>query len=107
MQSKLEKELLIQIRCFKLEQPEVEFKFHHSRKWRSDFAWPEKKILVEVEGGHYSNGRHVRGKGYSNDCEKYNEASLLGFTLIRVTSDHIKSGQAIEWISRAISSKCK
>lgn len=37
---------------------EREFKFHAARKWRADFRITGKNILVEVEGGVYSNGRH-------------------------------------------------
>jgi hypothetical protein len=41
--------------------------------------------------------------GFSADCEKYNEAALLGWRLIRVTGDHIENGAAIDWIRRALS----
>lgn len=62
-----------------------EFKFHSKRKWRFDAAWPEKMIAVEFEGGIWTNGRHTRGKGYENDCEKYNNALLLGWRVFRLT----------------------
>lgn len=54
------------------------------RQWRFDFAWPEEKIALEVEGGIYSGGRHVRGKGYAGDMEKYSTAATLGWRLVRV-----------------------
>lgn len=62
-----------------------EYKFHPKRKWRFDSAWPEKMIAVEFEGGIWTNGRHTRGKGYENDCEKYNNALLLGWRVFRLT----------------------
>lgn len=61
-----------------------EFKFHPSRKWRADFAHIDSKTLIEIEGGVHSGGRHTRGKGFSNDAEKYLEATLAGWTVIRL-----------------------
>src|SRR5690606_38285314 len=58
---------------------EQEFEFHPKRKWRADFRLIDKKILVEVEGGIWSGGRHTRGKGYLGDMEKYNAATMMGF----------------------------
>ena len=64
---------------------EREFRFHSSRKWRFDYAIPDQKIAIEYEGGIFQKGRHVRGKGYANDVEKYREAVLLGWKLLRYT----------------------
>ncbi|MGI0119640.1 hypothetical protein [Zooshikella sp. RANM57] len=59
--SKLEATLELHIRGMKLPKPETEYIFHPSRCWRFDFAWPDRKLAVEVEGGGWSNGRHTRG----------------------------------------------
>lgn len=66
-----------------------EFKFCKDRKWRSDFSVPLQKLLIEVEGGVYSQGRHTRGKGYTGDMEKYNEAELLGYHVLRYTPQQV------------------
>ena len=79
-----------------------EFKFHPSRMWRADFHLKGKKILVEVEGGIWSNGRHTRGKGYLGDLEKYNEATMMGYQVIRFSTEQVKSGKAIEQILNLI-----
>lgn len=47
---------------------EREFQFDPERKWRSDFLI-EPNILVEVEGGLHTQGRHVRGKTYEASGE--------------------------------------
>jgi len=44
----------------------------------------------------------VRGLGYSQDCEKLNEAALLGWRVLRVTRDQIEDGRAAKWIERAM-----
>ena len=83
----------------------TELKFHPTRKWRFDYAWEGQKIAVEVHGGVYRQGRHTRGEGFTTDREKMNEAALLGWTVIEVTPEHIKSGQLAKWLTRAFQSR--
>ena len=64
------------------------------RKWRADFAHLPSRTLIEIEGGIYVNGRHNRGAGFAADLEKYLEASLAGWRVVRLgpnelTSEHI------------------
>lgn len=77
-------------------QFEREYRFSPPRKWKFDFViLPiERKIAVEVEGGTWSGGRHVRGKTYALDLEKYNAASKAGWVVLRYTTDMVKSGAA-------------
>lgn len=59
----------------------------------------EVKLAIEVEGGTWGKrnpitgemeqGRHSRGKGYSDDCRKYNHAIMAGWTLLRYPSDQL------------------
>lgn len=81
---------------------EQEYKFHPKRKWRADFLITGKKILVEVEGGIWSGGRHTRGKGYLGDMEKYNEAAMMGFTVLRFSTEQVKSGLAVQQIEKMV-----
>ncbi|WP_312536302.1 DUF559 domain-containing protein [Acinetobacter variabilis] len=81
---------------------EQEFYFHPDRKWRADFHLIDKKILVEIEGGIWSGGRHTRGKGYLGDMEKYNAATMMGFQVIRFSTDQVKSGHAIQQIEKMV-----
>jgi very-short-patch-repair endonuclease len=83
-----------------LPEPVKEHRFHSQRKWRFDFAWPDYKIAVEVEGGTWKGGRHTRGAGFAKDCEKYNSAQLLGWRVYRFTSDMIDSGKAFETLEK-------
>ena len=102
MKSNLERALAVQMEMVKISDFDMEYKFHPTRRWRFDFCWPQDEIMlaVEVEGGIWTNGRHTRGSGFEKDCEKYNEASLLGYTVIRVTGGHIENGMALNWIER-------
>ena len=77
---------------------EQEFRFHPDRKWRADFHIVGHMLLVEVEGGIWSGGRHTRAKGYIGDMEKYNAAAMLGYTVLRFSTEQVKSGMAIKAI---------
>jgi len=84
--SKLELIAYNRIERSRLPIPVREWKFHDTRKWRFDFAWPDRKLAVELEGGIWINGAHNRGLHFTSDCEKYNAAALLGWTVLRYTS---------------------
>ena len=81
--------------------PTTELLFHPKRKWRFDYAWEEQKLALEVHGGIHSGGRHTRGKGFVEYRAKMNEATLLGWTVLEVTPEHIKSGQLRAWLLAA------
>jgi hypothetical protein len=92
----------MQFKVAKVPAPVCEYRFHPKRKWRFDYAWPEKSLALEEEGGIYIQGRHTRPKGFENDIEKYNEAAVLGWTVIRCTRKHIDNGQALEWVQELL-----
>lgn len=101
--SYLERIALILIKEAKLPEPILEYKLCEDRKWKADFVWlTPHKILLEVEGGIWAQGRHVRPEGFTKDCEKYNTAALLGFIVLRVTKLHLTNGKMIEWVKRAL-----
>ena len=81
-----------------------EHKFHPVRKWRFDFANLELMIAVEIEGGIFNNGRHSRGSGFTADCYKYAEATVLQWKILRFTSEMVKNGDAIKILSKIIGS---
>lgn len=82
--------------------PEREFKFHPSRRWRFDFAFPERMCAVECEGAVWTNGRHTRGSGFVADLEKYNAAAALGWFVFRFDGSAVKSGQAIKFMTEVL-----
>ena len=114
-----------------LPEPEREWRFCDSRRFRFDFAWPEQKVVAELEGGTWgkpvychkcgvrvmsftktgkpypvasTGGRHVRGRGYESDCEKYNLAMASGWRVFRVTAGMLERDPAgfIEMIAGII-----
>ena len=62
--------------------------------WKFDFAWPDRMIAAEVDGGTWSGGRHVRGAGYEGDCIKLNYAASMGWKVFRYTGAMVTDGRA-------------
>lgn len=84
--------------------PEREFKFCNGRKWAFDFAFPESKVAIEIEGGtRFGKSRHSRGQGFVNDCEKYNAATRLGWKVYRYSTEMVMLGTAINDLLSMIS----
>ena len=78
-----------------------EYKFHPTRKWRFDFAIPDYKVALEVEGGVWTGGRHTSSTGFLKDIEKYNMATLMGWKVLRTTPDELYRLKTIEMIKNA------
>lgn len=101
-ESSLERLFRIQLNANNIEGFVQEKIFHLTRRWRFDFAWPEIKLAVEIQGGTWSKGRHARGSGIKGDCEKYSQAAILGWRIIFATSEHVRSGEALQWVRLAL-----
>lgn len=82
--------------------PITEYKFHPARKWRFDYAFPEFKVALELEGGVWIQGRHTRPTGYKKDMEKYSEAALLGWKVLRIEPNEILKHKTFEMLKRAL-----
>jgi len=76
-----------------------EHKFHPTRAWRFDFAWPSQRLAVEVDGR-----RHRTCAGQRSDCEKLNEAVRLGWRVLRFPSDQWR--QAPAWAALVLECLC-
>jgi very-short-patch-repair endonuclease len=95
-----------------------EYSFHDRRGWRFDFAVPDFMLAIEMEGGIYPfyqvrkdgtrhlvrGGGHTTGKAYQDNLDKYNEATVLGWTLLRFSVADVKTGKAkpvvAKWLAR-------
>ncbi len=100
--SGLEDCLYADIRRSRLVLPERQYRFAVTRKWRLDFAWPSCRLALEVQGGTWVRGGHVRGRQYERDCEKLNAAQLAGWTVLLVTGDMVRNRKAIELVRTAL-----
>lgn len=58
------------------------------RKWRFDYAWPEPKVAVELQGGIWMDdreGAHTSPTNRLRDMEKYNSATIQGWRVLECT----------------------
>lgn len=87
-----------------LSQPEREYLFHPTRRWRFDYAWPDALVALEVEGGAFARerGRHTRGVGFVKDMEKYNTAVLMGWRILRVTPEQLCTTETVAMVAAAV-----
>ncbi len=90
-----------------------EWAFHPTRKWRFDLVLvvglkpmpiAPYDLAIEIEGGIFlpTSGRHNRGAGMRSDLEKYAEATILGWRILRVLPEWVQSGKALGLIERAV-----
>lgn len=93
-----------QARAAGLDKPLREFRFHPTRRWRTDFLWPYgakgHDIALEIEGGVFTGGRHTRGAGFLKDAEKYNTMAAMGIRLIRLTPQQVRKGELQTWLEK-------
>lgn len=82
--------------------PTKEYQFCPDRKWRADYCWIDECLILETEGGIWTNGRHTRGVGYKSDMEKYSEASVLGYRILRCETSELCSRKTIDWIKKCL-----
>lgn len=75
----LEDRLFEEFRFFGVPMPVRQYHFHQKRDWAFDFAWPDRMIAVEVNGGNFVYGAHARGMQMELDYERVNEAQRLGW----------------------------
>lgn len=94
--------ILATLRAHGFPEPETEYRFHKTRKWRFDFAWPLARVALEKEGGIYMGagrrcnccqqplgGAHRSTSGILRDIEKYNAAQSLAWHVLRQAPDRI------------------
>jgi len=74
-----------------LPSPTPQYRFAPPRRFRFDFAWPQCRAAVEMEGIISAKSRHLTIGGYSKDCEKYNLAAEKGWRVLRYTILHLRN----------------
>lgn len=92
-QSNLEAMLEFDIEKSGLPAAKRNYRFHGTRKWELDFAWPDRKLAVEVQGmAHRIKAR------FEADVEKRYHALEAGWTVLEVSGKTIRDGRAITWL---------
>lgn len=84
-----------------------EYRFHPYRLWRFDYAIPDLRIAIEIDGGVWINGRHNRASGYLGDMEKFNAAATLGWVVLKFTPQEQYTRKAFDLITATIATATK
>jgi hypothetical protein len=92
----------VQCKALKLPEPVAELRFAPPRRWRFDWAWPEQKLALEVQGGLFSNGRHVRGAALLKEHEKLNAAAARGWRVMFTTPQDMANGNAVLLVEQGL-----
>jgi hypothetical protein len=93
-----------------------EWQFAHPRRWRLDYVlgvfadsqhWEPNFTAIEIEGGIWTRGRHTRGAGYQADLEKYNTATMMGYRILRFSTEDVLRGRAKAFLAEWLSAESK
>lgn len=79
-----------------------EFKFHPTRKWRFDFAIPDLKIAIEIDGGLFIYGRHNHAVSMIKDYEKFNSAAALGWVVLKFIPSQLDKVATLDLIRNTV-----
>lgn len=101
-----------QCRAHRLPMFKRDYKFavDLGRGWMFDFAWPECRVALEVEGLVVTRvngelrvgGRHVTPVGFKGDCIKYGTAAVLGWAVLRFEQSQVADGTAIDMTKKLL-----
>jgi hypothetical protein len=64
--------VLFWVKALKLPIPQRNYRFCPTRKYEIDWAWPDLKIGIEIQGGIWSKGAHARPLNILRDMSKRN-----------------------------------
>lgn len=98
--SAIEELLALHIRIEKFPKPVRQFKPFDTRKFACDFAWPELRLIVEVDGEVH----RIKSRFHA-DIEKHALLVLDGWTVLRVGGREVRSGLAIEWVREMLAQR--
>lgn len=74
-----------------------------NRHWKLDFAWPQEKLAVELQGGSFIRGGHNTAKGQHSDYERHNTLTKMGWrTLFFNTIGCKDMAAAVEFVAEVL-----
>lgn len=85
-----------------LPAPVPEYRFHKTRRWRADFCWPDQKVILELQGGIWTQGRHTRGKALLGEWQKLNTAAGMGYRFIFAQPTALNRIETLDYIEIAL-----
>ncbi len=78
--------LSIWLSNFPNHKPLTQLQFHPTIQWKFDFAWPMRKLAVEVQG---MGPGHVGLIAMTRDYNKHRAAMIHGWKVVYLTKNHL------------------
>lgn len=77
------------------------------KMWEFDFAWPDFKLIVEINGGVWmpGGGAHSHPIDITRNMLKQNDAALAGFFVLQFTPDDVRYGDAIAFTQKTLAAR--
>lgn len=76
-----------------------------AKTWSFDFAFPAYQVLVEIDGGIWTQGAHAHPTDIIRNMQKQNDAVLLGWHVLRFSTRDVSSGHAIAFTQRMLAAR--
>jgi very-short-patch-repair endonuclease len=89
--------VLAQIQSAGLDGWEPEYRFCPTERWRFDFAFPELKLALEIDGGGIGHG-HFNPWQREKEHQKFNMAATLGWRVLRGSTRQAETGELFAWL---------
>ena len=91
--------LYLQMRALKLPLPQRQYLFAKpERKYRGDFVWPDRRLIIECEGQVHSI-RAIR----ESDIVRRQWCYFNNWAILSVSAKQVRSGAGIQIVERALS----
>lgn len=81
---------------------ERQFRYVPGRKFAADFAWPQDRLLVEVQGGWTNGQAHGSVSGIKADVERGNLATINGYRVLRFLTPGSGKDEMDTWIAETL-----
>jgi very-short-patch-repair endonuclease len=75
------------IPCWESDYERRYAKSKRSKRYRADFAHPDARVTIEIQGGTWNRGRHVQATGYARDARKFNLVQLSGWQVFLLVTE--------------------
>lgn len=102
-ESHLEDDFLRLVRAADLPQPRIQYILRDGDRFiaRLDFAYPEQRVAIEVDGFRY----HADRRAFDDDRARANAIQAMGWLVLRITAKHLEEApdDVVAWVRRALS----
>ena len=91
-------------RALRLPSPQRNYRFHPKRRFEIDYAWPEYRIGIEIQGGIFipAGGAHSRPMNIIRDMTKHNLLLDAGWRVWHYTPKEAIDGIAVQHIDKVL-----